>query len=202
VFEGDLPAVMPAFVHDQLDDTTVLRLMIAENHHRSEPDVIHDALTIGRYAAVLEERLGREPTVRELAAEIPPGKSAIQESLVIYRGLQDVRLAPLVRQADRLGKSWLAKVLASSEFSTTKYALERAAAGATVQEIREFLEANEAKYRRKKGGRSLKSVVRTTRGNWYDLTVRIRGTMSDDALAEAISETEVLLADLRALREG
>jgi hypothetical protein len=71
-----------------------------------------------------------------------------------------------------------------------------------VQEIREFLEANEAKYRRKKGGRSLKSVVRTTRGNWYDLTVRIRGTMSDDALAEAISETEVLLADLRALREG
>lgn len=202
VLEGKLPAAMPAFVHDHLDDTTVLRLMIAENHHRSEPDVIHDALTIGRYAVELKERLGRGPTVRELAAEIPPGKSAIQECLVIYRGLQDERLAPLVRQADRLGKSLLSTILSASEFSTTKVALEQAAAGASAQEVREFLEANDPKYRRQKGGRPQKSVVRTSRGDWYDLTLRVRGAMSDDAIEETINAAEAMLADLRALRES
>jgi ParB/RepB/Spo0J family partition protein len=199
VFGGRAPAEMPAFVHRNLDDMRVLRLMIAENHYRADPDVLHDAQTIGYYAEVLSERLGREPTVRELAAEIPPGKTSIHESLVIYRALQDARLAPRVRQADKLAKSLLASVLSAPEFSTTTTALEMAASGASTKEIQAFLKARAKAAKPRAGGRPQKSVVRTPRGTWYDVTIRLRETMTDEGIAEAVRAAEEVLADLRVL---
>lgn len=201
VFDGAMPPKIPAFVHRQLDDDRVLGLMIAENHHRQDTDVLHDAEMIGRLWSLRAEELGREPSSRELAAEIPPGKTSVHESLVIYRALQDPRLEPLVRRADTIGKRLLANVLAAPEFLTTTTALEMAVEGRPASEIEAHLRSANRRKVAKAGGRTLSAVARTARGDGYDLTFRLRKTMTAEDLDRAIEEAERLTNDLRKLRQ-
>src|SRR5690606_37739530 len=128
---------------------------------------------LGRYAALLAGDLGRDPTVRELAAEVPPGRTSVQQLLTIYRALEHPELGRLVRAADKLDKSLLYKVLRASDFSTVRTALECASAGGGPKDIEAILAPP-----RTRQGRPQKPVVRKERaGGGYDLTLRVRPDM-------------------------
>lgn len=199
--DGKVPKRIPAFVHAELSDTRVLQLMITENFHRQDVSALHDAEMIGRLWSLRSKELGREPTSRELAAEIPTGKTSIHQSLVIYRALRDPRLAHLVRGADKAGKRLLATILAAPELRTTTTALEMAGEGKSTKEIETFLRTAGRSARANSGRRTLRAVARQTRGEWYDVTFRLRQTMTAEELDQAIDEAERLMLDLHSLRQ-
>jgi ParB/RepB/Spo0J family partition protein len=197
-FSGRAGPEMLVSVLDDVDDRSLLRLMVAENHHREAPDVLHEAETLGRYAALLATELGREPTVRELAAEVPPERTCVQRLLTIYRALQDEELSPLVRGADIQDKSLLYRVLRAPELLTTRAALESAAAGGAAEDLEAIITPRK---RKRPGGRPPKAVTRHDRGEGaYDLTLRVRVTMRPDEVSQALAEAERAVADLRAMR--
>jgi ParB family chromosome partitioning protein len=198
--DGKVPKRIPAFVHAELSDTRVLQLMITENFHRQDVSALHDAEMIGRLWSLRSKELGRDPTSRELAAEIPTGKTSIHQSLVIYHALRDPRLAHLVRGADKIGKRLLATILAAPELRTTMTALEMAGEGKSSKEIDKFLRTSGRPSQGNSGRRTLRAVTRQTRGEWYDITFRVRQTMTAEELDQAIEEAERLALALHSLR--
>jgi ParB/RepB/Spo0J family partition protein len=195
VFERRVEADMLVSVLEDVDDRALLRLMVAENYHREAPDVLHEAQTLGRYAALLAAELGRDPTVRELTAEVPPGRTSVHRLLTIQRALEHPELSALVRGADIQDKSLLYRVLRAPEFSVTRTALECAAAGGSAEEVEAIIAPPRNKHA---GGRPPKPVTRSIREDGgYDLTLRVRPAMPLEQVAEALAEAKRAVADLR-----
>src|SRR5690606_8652229 len=121
---------------------------------------------------------------------LPWKKSSIHQYLTIYEGLQDPRIGVLVHRMDSEPKSLIRQVLGAKEFSTTLAALEAYAEGGAA-EARKVLKA-------RRGGRPEGTVTRQTRGKGgYDLTIRVRSTMSVDEVQRALEALTTVERDLR-----
>jgi ParB-like chromosome segregation protein Spo0J len=176
-------------VSTELTEREARRIMIAEESHRAEELPVGKAERIAMEFLAMSDELGREPTMEEMAAVLKPQKTAINDSMQIYRALQDPRLEPLIRAADGAGKTLLLKALRAPELSRTVAALEAFASGG-ASAMRKALA--------KRSGRPQKSVLRRKQGGGYDLTIRYRpGMLVEDRLA-ALAELEATKADLEA----
>lgn len=166
------------------------RIVIAEESHREEEFPVAKAERIGIEWLAMAEELGREPTLAEMAAVLKPEKTAISDSLTIYRALQDPRLEPLVRGADGAGKSLLVKALRATDFSRRAAALEAFQNGG---------KSSMSKVLSPRSGRPHKAVTRHPQGGGYNLTVRFRPSMSAEERALARDALAALLRDIEEL---
>jgi ParB/RepB/Spo0J family partition protein len=179
--DGRLDEKIRAFVRSDLSEGEAVKLMMAEYAHRVAFSTLHIARLVGETSRYLSMDQGDDISTRKLAAVLPWEKTQIHEYLTINRALQDPRLAPHVRRADSAPISLLCAILTQHEFSTRLAALEAYAekgAAAATQVMR-------AAKPVRKGGRPLKTVTRTKRGDGLDLTVRIRPTMTEAQVEEA-----------------
>lgn len=190
--DGFVDEKIRVFVRSDLTDREAIYLIAAEYFHRREFSAIHTANVIGHAYKELEAELGREPSTRELAAILPWKKSSINQYLTIYEGLQDPRIGPLAHQMDNEPKSLIHQVLGARDFSTTLAALEAYVAGGP-DEARKILKAA-------RGGRPEGTVARKKRGiDGYDLTIRVRPTMSSEDAERALKALRATEEDLRRL---
>ena len=191
---GKAPAHIYVDVLEGLSDLEAAFALRAANGHRDVGPVA-EAEETGAIRSLLAAKLGREPTVRDLAPAMPKGRTAVAESLVIWRALQDPRLEALVRQADSAGKSLLLSALRAEDISTRMAALEAYGEGGEAA-------MRNALTKVRKGGRTLRVVTRKRRGeNAYVLTVQVRPRLSAGERAKAISALRKAEADLRKLGE-
>jgi hypothetical protein len=187
--EGAVTNKIPVDVLAGLTDLQAALAVRAANGHR-EVGPVAEAEEIGVIWQLRRAELGREPTVRDLAAAMPEGRTAVANALVIWRALQDPRLEPLVRQADKAGKTLLVKALRANDFRTTVRALEAYSEGG-VSAMRGVLATRR--------GRPEQVITRRQRGSddsSYDLTVRVRATMSAEQAAEALQALRAVEDDL------
>lgn len=185
-----------AFVRSDLTEDQILYMICAEAFHSEALSPVHEARMVGLSWLRRSRELGRDATIDDLADVLPPGRTSISESLTLFRALQDPRLGPLVRTADKAGKSLLVKALRATEFSTTIQALEAFRDGG-VPGMKKALSSRR--------GRPPKHVTRAKRGKddlAYDLTVRMRPTMTAEALSEVESSIQAALADVEAIRRN
>jgi ParB/RepB/Spo0J family partition protein len=181
--DGRLGEKIPIFVRSDLTEGEAVKLMMAEYAHRVAYSTLHIARLVGETSRYLSLDRQDEVSTRKLAAVLPWEKSQVREYLTISRALQEPRLEPAVRRADTAPISLLCNMLTQEEFSTKVAALEAyAEKGAAAAE-----EVMRAARPARKGGRPLKTVTRTKRGEGLDLTVRIRPTMTEAQVAEAHS---------------
>lgn len=185
---------IPAYVIRGLSAEEELDFVLAEQLHRdTDYSAVALAENIGRKWIAREQELGRDVTIRDLADCIPSAeKTAVAEYLAIYRGLADPRLEPLVRLADKAGKSLLYRAIQLDEFRSRKAALEA------------FVEKGTAAMRaviRKKSnrGRPRNPFTRRERGDGYDLTIRYRPDMAAEDAALALKQVEEVARELRFL---
>jgi hypothetical protein len=193
---GSLEGKIRVFMRSDLTEGEAVKLMMAEYAHRVEYSTLHKAQLVGETSRYLSLDGEDEISRRNLAVVLPWEKTQVGEYLTIYRGLQDPRLTAAVRRADSAPIALLCNILTHQEFSTRlaalkAYAEEGAAAAEAVM--------GPVKPPRK-GGRPLKTVTRTKRGDGYDVTVRIRPTMNEAQVGEAREALRKALEDLDAIR--
>lgn len=185
--DGVLGAKIRVFVRSDLSDGDAMVLMAAEAMHKKETDPLHTATLIGQASLQMDPSGQRRLTSRQVAAVLPRGRTFVSQHLKIYDALQDPRLGPLVRSADKAPTSVLYNILRQDDFSAQVRALEAYAEKGSS--------GAKAVINAGTGGRPAKTVARRKRGKGYDLTVRIRRTMSEleieearEALAQAIQD--------------
>jgi ParB-like chromosome segregation protein Spo0J len=188
--DGLVPRKMDVNICTGITERDARRLVIAEESHREEEYPVAKAERIGAEWLALSDELGRDATMEEMAAVLKPQKTAISESLLIYRALQDARLEPLVRSADGAGKALLVKALRLDDFSRRVAALQ-----AYQQGGRSAM----ATMLSPRTGRPRKPVTKHPQGGGYDLTVRFRKTMSRVEAAAAQSALTDTLRDIESL---
>lgn len=190
--EGRLPRKIRVFVRSDLDEGEALKLMAAEYCHWKDFSTLHIARLIGETSRYLSIDRDDEISTRKLAAVLPWEKTQIGDYLTIYRALQDPRLAPAVRRADSAPISLLCNILAHEEFSTRLEALQAFAekGAAAAKEVTRTAKVAS------NGGRPLKAVTRRKRRAGYDVTVRIRPSMSTEQVEEATRALRQALEDL------
>lgn len=191
--EGRLDKKIKVFVRQDLTEGEAVKLMMAEYAHRVAFSTLHIARLVGETSRHMSIDRDDEISTRKLAAVLPWEKTQVGDYLTIYRALQDPRLEPHVRRADSAPISLLCNMLSQEEFSTRIDALEAyasAGAGAATKVIRSAKPV-------KKGGRPPKTVTQRERGGGYDLTVRIRPTMTEAQVDEAEASLLQALDDLR-----
>lgn len=193
VAKGERGPKIRAFVGELSDDETLF-LALAEGRHRSDFSAVEEAELVAAARATRARQLGREPTVRDMADVLPTNRTAVAEALVIADALRDPRLKALVRQADKIGKSLLYRVLRADDFHLKTSALQVAADGGRKSEI---LAALAGKPAGEKRGQVFKAVLRTDRKKGYDLSIRVRRDMPAKELERAIDALQTALSDLR-----
>lgn len=193
--DGRLKGRIRVFVRSDLTEGEAVKSMMAEYAHRVEYSTLHKAQLIGETSKYLSLEGEDEISSRNLAVAVPWEKSAVTQYLTIYRGLQDSRLAAAVRRADSAPIALLCNMLSQREFSTKLAALEAYAEKGAA--------AAEAIMRTPKpargGGRPVKTVTRTKRGEGYDMMVRIRPSMNEAQIEEAREALRQALEDLDAI---
>lgn len=193
--EGDLDRKIRVFVRDDLTEGDALKLMAAEYFHRREFSTLHIAELIGETSRHLSVDEDGEISARALAAVLPWGKSSVNNYLTIYRALRDPRLKPLVQRVDGAPISLLCNMLTQEEFSTRVGALEAYAENGAAAAKKAMSSARSTST----GGRPLKTVTRGKRGDGYDVTVRIRPTMTEPEVQEAYDALNQALEDLKTI---
>jgi len=192
--EGAHPGRIPAYVLTGLSEEEELSRIAAELHHRDDRhSPVALAEIVGRIATIRSDALGRRVSGRDLADVVPWAKhTAVARYRRVYEALQDLRLEPLVRAADKAGIGWLDKALGLDEFSLVERALEAFAHGGK-RAMAEVVAAQGMK----KGGRPLQVVRRTTFATGYDLTFRVRESMPEEDARKALDAVGELEAALR-----
>lgn len=185
---------IPAYVLRDLSEETELDLVLVEQMHRDEDySVVTLAENIGRKWTARQRELGRDVSIRDLADCIPSAaKTAVGEYVAIFRALKDPRLGPLVRQADKAGKSLLYRAIRLDDFRSRKAALEAFVEGGSGAMRKAVQQAS-------KRGRPKMPFTRRKRGDGYDLTIRYRPEMTSEDAAQALEQIEQLEAALRSL---
>jgi ParB/RepB/Spo0J family partition protein len=188
--DGHVGERMRIFLLSDIDDREAVYIIAAEYAHRREYDLVHTARIIGRACEERGRELGREPSAADVADVVPWGRSSVAAYRKVYETLQDPRLAPLVQRLDRPDISLLYNVLGVGEFSR-KIELLNAFHESGATGVRKALRAS-------KGGRPLKPATKEQRRDreGYELTVRVRPTMTIPEIEAAIKSTEDALADL------
>ena len=189
--EGLVQDRMRVFVRDDLSEGESDLIVAAEYGHRREFSPVHTARVISAAHRAMEAEGSKGVTVRRLAAILPWEKTSIDDYLKIDQALQDPRTEALVLAMDKEGKSLLLKVLSQPRFSTRLRILTAYQKGG-VAAVHKALASS-------KGGRPQKSVIRSKRGQGYDLTIRFRPTMLGDAVDEALEEARRVVSDLEEL---
>lgn len=186
---------IPVYIRTDLSEEQIIYMICGEALHRRDFSAVHEAEVVGRSWHQRSQELGRDATLDDMVDIVPRGRTSISEALTIYQALGDPRLETLVRQADEAGKTLLVKTLRAADFSTMKSALKSFQEGG-VPAMRRALAP-------KRTGRPEKTVVRRKRGDddfAYDLTVRVRQAMDDEALDEATEALRQTLEDLESMR--
>jgi ParB/RepB/Spo0J family partition protein len=183
---------VPAFVRDDLTEGEAALLIAAEYGHRMEFSAVHTATVIGAAHRMLSADEKTGASVRRMAAILPWEKTSIDDYLKIDKALRDPRTADLVRSMDKEGKSLLVNVLSQPTFSARIRVLKAYQSGGAAV-VRQALAAA-------KNGRPQKAVTRSKRGEGYDMTVRLRPSMTAEAIVEVLAAISTLRADLEALQ--
>lgn len=193
--DGRLDHKIRVFVREDLTDGEALKRMAVEYFHRIEYSNLHIARLVGETSKHLSLDQNGQISTRDLAAVLPWGKTSVDHYLTIYRGLQDPRMAPLVHRADKAPISLLCKMLTLDEFSTRVDALKAYAEKGTAA-AQEVVKAAKVTSQ---GGRPLKTVTRKERRGGYDLTIRIRPTMTAAQVEEALQALDQAEEDLKTM---
>ena len=190
VLERVLEAKGRVWVVEDVTDFEALCVITAEYYHQQDvKSEVAKAEWLGGVADECERALGRPVGVREMAHLVPPQKTTINDSLKIYRALQDPDIGPLVRGADKAGKELLCKALDLADFRAQTEALCAFANGGKSA-MRSVIELHRSQLR----GRPASVVKRRKRRNGaYEVVITVPGSISP-------SDTDAILRELDAVR--
>jgi ParB/RepB/Spo0J family partition protein len=182
---------MPVMVHEGLSDRDAIYVVAAEYAHRCEYSPLHTARVIGEAHRVRSEELGRDPTPRELAGLVPWERASIAEYIRIFRALGDPELGPLVQRLDCASKALVCKVIGAKSFALAQRAViayECDGAGAA-----------EAVFSKPRVGRPVQCVTRRRQKGGFDVTFRVRPSMSPEEASSALLAMDELRSVLQAI---
>ena len=190
VLERVLEVEGSVWVVEGMSDFEALCVISAEYfHQQAVTSEVAKAEWLGGVAEECERALGRPVGVREMAHLVPPQKTTINNSLKIYRALQDPELGPLVRGADKAGKELLCKALDLVDFRAQTDALCAFATGGKSA-MRSVIELHRSQLR----GRPASVVKRRKRRNGaYEVVITVHGSIS-------LSDADAILRELDAVR--
>lgn len=193
--EGIVDQKMRVWILQDVDDQEALRIVSAEYFHRREFGTLHTARLVGEtYRAMTGSK--STVTLREMEAVLPLGRTALGHYLTIYNGLQDPRLAPLVHAVDKPRKASLYRALSQDTFASKVAALE------ALQKRGTRKRGPRAATATQNSAGSPSPVTRRDVDGGFDLEVRVRDGMSDEAVVEVCTELRRVLRDLKRRRTG
>lgn len=187
---GQAAPKMPVFVLESLSDTEAVYIVAAEYTHRTEFHLLHTARVVGAAHEARRAELGREPTLKEMTAIVPWGKSSVGELVRIYKALRDPEIGPLVQSLDDPPKLLLNKVLGHDRTRAAELLNLWAGDGA---------KAVTGSLSKRRTGPAPSPIKRRSREGGYDLTIAYRERMSPADAQAALSAVEHVREQLLAV---